>query len=192
MYKVTKAMRKYVHDVLTNISENENIDMEVLEQYIEESKEEKKRCKGMLKNGTQCHHHTYKNLDVCLKHKYNEYQESNKSKTVRCEATNRNGTRCIRNATADDPICGLHKFWVSSPQKSASSCIYYEEEDDDIHICKQPVTKNIWFCKKHEHHQHVYMHMYKARSISEYKSKIQNGEIDKHVILERILKELVA
>lgn len=184
-------MNKYVNDVLTNISEHENIDMAVLEQYIEDVKEEKKRCKGILKNGTQCHHHTYKNLDVCLKHKYKEFQESNKSTVVRCEATNRNGTQCIRRATEDEPICGLHKFWVSSiHQKSTVPCIYYDEDDGDIQICRQPAMKNIWFCKKHEHHQHVYMHMYKAKNANHYKSRVQNEEIAKNVIVERILKDI--
>lgn len=200
MDKVNKAVVVYTEDKLDNVLMRISTDYEIpiheLKKYVDvPTIPERKRCIGKLKNGKPCNHHIYKDLEYCLKHKYQMCQEDSEGlhdeqiKPIQCTAINKNGQRCIRISTMND-VCGLHRFIGSASKMNSNmtKCAYYDDDDNQNHIfCNQYTMKNIWFCKNHSHHQNVYVHQYRAKNINHYKDRVQNNEIQENAVIEEIL-----
>lgn len=194
MEKVNKAVDTYtdtrLDNILVRIATDYEIPLQDLKQYTEIQLQDRKRCIGKLKNGKPCTHHTHKELDFCLKHKY-QLNEEITHELEQCVAMNKNGQRCIRNAIQGKDVCGLHRFigTVSKMNSSMDTCAYYDDDDDQNHIfCNHYAMKNIWFCKKHAHHQNVYVHQFKANNLNHYKERVHNNEIQPNAVIEEILK----
>jgi len=199
MNKVEKSINTLVNHVLDNISKNHDIEITSLQETIAPLLENSpfERCQGLVaskNNRPVCRSKVLRGFNYCRRH-VPLFEDGSDSKytqeRLQCTATVNNGSRCLKNTKEGHDICGIHLVKQVYQQRSQQNnidrvhCVYYEDDEDDVDFCSGfAVTKDEWFCTKHQHLQTMYERVYGSKNLHEYKNNSNNKQVQ---IIEKFI-----
>ena len=197
MNKVNQSVSRLISRILTQISEDHQIEVEALQTSVDkiiQPEESKKRCQGLVASKG------YKPLCTacplpgslyCKRHMFNGCVPE-ETTTTQCQMITKNGERCMKNACANSTFCGVHVFFNSLQQRkqlTSTPCVYYDDQEGEEY-CKKEVHENGWFCVKHKHLNKLYTKTYKYNNLKEYTNAVQdNTVIKRYKVLDLFICE---